>query len=233
MTTHKTFKQRVRARSAKTGESYTAARQQLVDRADRRSAPPIASSDPMTSSPDPAVLPTPDEGVRQATGRGWDDWFALLDAWPATGRGHTEIARWLVNEHGVGGWWAQSLTVGYERARGMRAKHQMATGFAVTVNRTVSVPIARLRAAFVDADRRRRWLPVATMRKRPGRSDSTARFDWPEPASRVVVTFIAKDETKTQVTVQHERLPDAETAQRQKAFWRQALGALKESLETS
>lgn len=236
MTTHKTFKQRVRARSAKTGESYTTARQQLIDKADRRPPAPPATPEPTTSQlampgPDPALLPTPDEAVRQATGRGWDDWFTLLDDWGATGRGHTEIARWLVTEHDVGGWWAQSLTVGYERARGIRAKHQMATGFAVTVSKTVSVPVERLRAAFVDAGTRRRWQPDTSMRKRPGRSESTARFDWPDPASVVAVTFDPKGETKSVVAVQHQRLPDARAAERQKAYWRQALVALKESLE--
>ncbi len=232
MTTHKTFKQRVRARSAKTGESYTTARRQLIDKADRRTgaAPPGAQP---PAPPDPALLPTPEEAVRQATGRGWDDWFSLLDEWGATERSHTEIAGWLVGEHDVSGWWAQSVTVGYERARGRRAKHQMTTGFAVTVNKTVNVPIERLRAAFVDPQRRRRWLPDAVMRKRPGRSENTARFDWPEPASTVAVTFDAKGETKGQVAVQHERLPDAAAAERQKAYWRQALVALKESLEKS
>ena len=39
------------------------------------------------------------------------EWFALLDAWGATGHSHTEIARWLHETHGVPGWWSQNITV--------------------------------------------------------------------------------------------------------------------------
>ena len=57
-------------------------------------------------------------GDPKGTGKGWDDWFRVLDGWDATSRSHTEIARYVNGEHGVDGWWAQSVTVGYERARG-------------------------------------------------------------------------------------------------------------------
>ncbi|MFJ5707752.1 hypothetical protein [Streptomyces sp. NPDC093105] len=58
-----------------------------------------------------------DEALTAATGRGWAEWFARLDAWGAADRGHTEIARHLVEDEGVGGWHAQSVTVGYEQER--------------------------------------------------------------------------------------------------------------------
>jgi len=61
-----------------------------------------------------------DDAIRERTGRGWDEWFALLDAWQAASRPHPDVARWLRDEHGVDGWSAQSVTVGYERARGLR-----------------------------------------------------------------------------------------------------------------
>jgi hypothetical protein len=47
----------------------------------------------------------------------------------ATERKHAEIARWLVTEHEVDSWWAQSVTVGYEQARGMRAPGQQSDGY--------------------------------------------------------------------------------------------------------
>jgi hypothetical protein len=55
-------------------------------------------------------------GARGAARRGW---FDLLDEWGASERRHAEIARWLSEEQGVAGWDAQSVTVGYERARSM------------------------------------------------------------------------------------------------------------------
>ena len=222
MPTQKTFKRRVRARSAKTGESYTAARSQLIRRADQRSAPM------------PQVeLPVADEAMVRGTGRPWADWFELLDGWSATERRHPEIARWLREEHGVDGWWAQSITVGYERARGMRAKYQTASGFVAAASRTVNAEADSVMAAFVDPARRRRWLPEVSMRRRPTRAPTSARFDWPDPPSIVVVFVDRKGERKTAVTVQHEKLPDAAAVERMKSWWRERLVALRSHLESS
>ena len=92
-----------------------------------------------------------DESMVRATGRSHAEWFAILDAWGATDHTHTEIARWLGEAQGVRPWWTQSVTVAYERARGMRARHQMADGFSVSVTRTVAVDTERALAAFTDA----------------------------------------------------------------------------------
>src|SRR5688572_14395247 len=100
MTRQKTFKRRVRERMAKTGESYTAARRMLIAQGDRPETPKFEP-------------PVAEERVVEATGRGWQAWFELLDAWEAASRTHTEIARWLRDEHGVDGWYSQSITVGY------------------------------------------------------------------------------------------------------------------------
>ncbi len=147
MTQQKTFKRRVRARMAKTGESYTAARRQLLP-----DAPPA----------EPVFEPTvAEERVVEATGHGWDHWFAALDEWGARERSHTEIARWLRDDHGVPGWYSQAISVSYERARGMRAVGEGVNGFTVSVSRTVGVPAEQLFAAFDDPARRERWLPGA------------------------------------------------------------------------
>jgi hypothetical protein len=113
MTRQKSFKGRIRARMDKTSESYTTARRQLLAKAGTE--PPAEAETqpvaPVTDAPG-ARRPYSDEVVRANTGRTWDEWFALLDAWGGAQRPHPEIARWLVEEHGVGGWWAQGVTVG-------------------------------------------------------------------------------------------------------------------------
>ena len=70
---------------------------------------------------------TSDAAVRGATGHDYDAWFALLDAWGASGRTHGEIAAWLIGERGTDTWWAQTITVQYERARGLRPPGAAAT----------------------------------------------------------------------------------------------------------
>jgi uncharacterized protein YndB with AHSA1/START domain len=238
MPTQKVFKHRVRARMAKTGEAYTAARHQLLRRADGAETPPTPSAPPEPSAETPAppdampaeALLVADAGMVRATGRGHAEWFAILDAWGATNHTHTEIARWLSETHETPGWWTQNLTVAYERARGMRARHQMADGFSVSVTRTVRVAPEEALAAFTDEKRRAGWLSEP-MRQRPTRARNTARFDWDEPPSRVVVSLAPRDDGRTTIAVAHERLPDAETGDRLKTRWRGWLAALKTVLE--
>jgi len=231
MPTQKIFKQRVRARMTKTGEAYTAARRQLLRKATEAPAPDVLEPTLDANAVPKDARDVSDEAMVRATGRDHAEWFALLDAWGATERGHTEIARWLSDTHGVHGWWTQSITVAYERARGLRARHQMRDGYSVSVSRTVGVNATRALEAFTSAPRRARWLPDAPLRQRPTRALLTARFDWSEPPSRVVVTIIAKGDTKAIVAVTHEQLADADSAERLKTAWRGWLDRLKATLE--
>ena len=233
MPTQKVFKQRVRARMAKTGEAYTAAREQLLRKANDPDAPPTppmpSTAETTEAIPSDAML-VADEAMVRATGRGHAEWFAILDAWGATDHTHTEIARWLNETHATPGWWTQNLTVAYERARGLRTRHQMADGYSVSVTRTVEVPPEVALEAFTDEALRTAWLPVP-MRQRPTRARNAARFDWVEPPSRVVLSLVPKGDGRTTIAVAHERLPDAVAGERLKSSWRAWLAALKTLLE--
>ena len=73
-----------------------------------------------------------------------------------------------------------------------------------------------------------RWPELSQRTAQPPRS---ARFDWEDGATRVLVTFTAKGESKTTVAVSHERIADDETAARVKGMWRERLAELKGELE--
>jgi hypothetical protein len=220
MTRQRTFKRRVRQRMAKTGESHTAARRMLIAQGDRPDGP-IPEFEP----------PVAEERVVAATGRGWQAWFQALDAWEAASRSHTEIARWLREEQGVDGWYSQSITVGYERARGLRAPGERPDGFAVGASRTIAVPVQELFDAFTDEGLRERWLPGADLRVRTATAPRTARYDWEDGSTRVIVGFEDVGGAKSRVALSHERLPDADAADEMKSWWRERLGALKTQLE--
>jgi hypothetical protein len=226
MTTQKTFKARARARAAKTGESYTAARAQLLHHADAPAAPPEPEPPPDTR----ALTGVSESALLAATGRPFAEWLSMLDRWGATERTHAEIATWLNVDHEVAGWWSQTLAVGYERARGMRARHQNAAGFTVSVSRTIVSSSGVLTEAFTDERRRAAWLPDAPMSLRTGTSGGSIRFDWADPPSRVVV-WLGEKGDRTQAVVAHERLPDASAVEHLKPMWREALGRLKALLE--
>lgn len=225
MTRQRSFKERIRARMDKTGESYATARRRLIEKAE---AAELERRAPQTI----ARTRTSDDAVRAATGRTPDEWFALLDAWGATERGHTAVARWLSSEHGVDGWWAQNVTVAYEQDRGMRAPGQRADGtFSVSASKTVAVPVDALFAAFEDGATRERWLGDCEMTMRTVRPAKSITAAWEEGVTRLSIGFYAKGADKSQVALAHERIRDARRADELKAFWRERLVALKELLE--
>ncbi|CAN5257759.1 hypothetical protein BH20ACT5_BH20ACT5_22390 [soil metagenome] len=222
MTKQKSFKSKVRERAAKTHESYTAARRQLLARATE----PAAVDRPV------AIRPHSDAALRARTGRVWDEWFVMLDRWSATDHTHTEIARWLVTEHAVDGWWAQAITVGYEQARGMRAPGQRADGtFEASVSKTFAVPVDRLFAAFAFDDERERWLPGSPVRIRTRQEARSLRADWEDGTSRLLVLFTGKGPAKSTVTVVHQRLADSAALELARELWRGRLTELKSLLE--
>jgi uncharacterized protein YndB with AHSA1/START domain len=220
MTRQKTFKRRVRTRMDKTGESYTAARRMLIANGDAPEGD-VPTFEPLQS----------DETVTEATGHGWDHWFSVLDEAGGADMSHAEIARWLQDAQQVGSWWSQTITVSYERARGRRAPGQHADGFALTSSKTIAVPVERLFEAFTDEALRERWLPGGGLTLRTATAPRTARYDWEDGSTRVNVGFDATGDSKSRVALAHERLPDADTADAMRAYWRERLQALKALLE--
>ncbi|MGH2681651.1 MAG: DUF4287 domain-containing protein [Actinomycetota bacterium] len=218
MTRDKAQKRATRARMAKTGERYTAARRHVVK--------------------PPEKLPVEDLGqtdanIRQNTGKGWMEWLSILDGWGARERKHGDMVARLMEEHGVPGWWAQTITIGYERARGMRAKYQrISGGFAVSVSKTFNVGAGKLYAAFTDARQRNKWLERGTLKVRTTQKAKTARFDYEDGSSRVAAYFVPKERAKTTVTVEHERLPDAEAVEKMRAMWKERLSELARVIQS-
>jgi uncharacterized protein YndB with AHSA1/START domain len=171
-----------------------------------------------------------DEAVQAKTGHTWPEWFAILDAAGAQQMSHKQIVAYLHGEHAVGPWWQQMVTVAYEQERGLRDKHQMPDGYQISVNKTIAATVAATYAAWEDQTTRQRWLSDAlTIRK--ATPDKSIRTVWADGVSRVDVGFAAKGDGKTQVTVQHSKLADADTAAQMKTYWAAALDRLKGLLE--
>jgi hypothetical protein len=104
--------------------------------------------------------------------------------------------------------------------------HQKADGFAANSSKTVAVGLERLFDAWADGRKRRRWLgpaPIDVTRTTPSRS---MRLLWTDDQSRVDVSFFAKGEARSQVTIQHRKLADAGSVSAMRAFWRERLEAL-------
>ena len=171
--------------------------------------------------------------LRSQTGHDYGEWFQLLDDWGASGRPYREVADWLTGTHGMSEWWAQKLIVEYEQLRGIRQPGARRDGtFTGGASKTVAVPVDRLFEAFTDPALRGRWLPGVELSERTSRPGRSVRFDVAD-GSRLDVGFTPRGDSKSQLAVEHVRLPDAAAAERARPDWRERLTTLKTLLEAS
>jgi hypothetical protein len=224
MPTNKDFKRLVRARMAKTGEAYTTARAQLLN---KKLAAPV----PTRLKIDYAKLAgMSDASIKARTGCTWERWATALDYVHADTWPHREIATYVVEKYKISGWWAQTVTVGYERIKGLRAIGQRrGGGFEASKSRVMAVPIGRLYRSFSDARSRARWLPGVKLTVRSATQFKYMRLLWPD-RTLVQIGFIRKGPKKSQVAIQHGSLPDRQSATRIKEFWAERLAALERAL---
>ena len=151
MPIQKDFKRLVRARMKKTGESYTAARAQLAQTRRPKKAPAHNELEKLAGIKDATIL--------AKSGKSWAEWVRILDAVDGVRLSHGDIAK-FVSEQGVDGWWSQSVTVGYERIKGLREKGQRRSGrFDASKSKTLPVRAKVAYDAFVDTRTRKKWLP--------------------------------------------------------------------------
>lgn len=214
MTTHETFKKRIRTRMARTGERYGAARRALIDAsAPRRDHAGWAAEPEHT-----------DERITAATGRGWDAWVAAIDVGPGRDAGHTAIATWVREDQGIDGWWAQSVTVGYERITGLRLPGQMPDGtFTVSRSRTLDLDPADFREVLLDDAARADLIPGPTTTLRSKPTAKALRFTVSDAetgdAAGTALFSLEPVKDRIRLTVSHEKLPSLQAGEIWKAFW--------------
>lgn len=234
MTNQKDFKRVVRARMQKTGESYSAARAQLLAKP-ARSRVAARASQIKTASTKPSdgyakLAGMSDAVVKEKTGCQWDRWVKALDHYGATELPHREIVDLVQSKYHVGDWWAQMVTVGYERIKGLRARGQRRDGsYEATKSRTFKVPLATLHHAFADAATRRKWLKETDARVRTSTPPKSIRLGFAD-GSIVAVGFTSKGDGRSMVALSHAKLHSKDEADAVKQQWGERFDALAEVL---
>jgi len=189
-----------------------------------------------------------DDAVRRATGRTWGEWIRWLDERGAAGMPHKEIVALLREQGGVqSGWWQQTVSVGYERAKGLRVEGRTAAvGFEIGVSRTVPLPAHEAWRRLTARGGVRAWLGDApSLRFEAGEqyrlSDGTTgevrvfvpddrlritrRPDGWARASTIQIRVTPKGE-KTAITFHEENLPSAEEREARRAHYQAAFAAM-------
>ena len=224
MPRNKDLKRLVRARMTKTGEAYTAALAEI-------SKKPRKKPTPAPATPDYATLAgMADETIKEKTGCTWERWVKTLDRWGADKMSHRDIAAVVHETFKIDGWWSQSVTVGYERIKGLRARGQRRNGsYEASKSRTFNVPVTTLFDAWADTKVRDRWLTGDVAKVRTATRPKSMRLGWSD-GTIVAIGFSAKGSSKSSVALAHTKLPDQETAKRLREQWSEWLDALGERL---
>src|SRR5438132_339601 len=100
-----------------------------------------------------------DAAVKAKTGKDWPGWFSALDKAGAAKLNHRSITDILSTKYGIPGWWCQMVTVEYERARGLRVRHETTSGFSVAVSKTFATSVSGLYEATANSAKREKWFP--------------------------------------------------------------------------
>lgn len=216
MTKQESFKERIRTRMVKTGERYNAARRVLIEQSSSRKS----SHRNWVAEPEHS-----EDTIKANTGRGWNEWTQVLDAWSADTKGHTAIATHLREEYGVDGWWSQAVTLGYERIKGLRLKYQGLDGtFTANKSKTIRADAQTLRKMLVSEKDRRDLFPGFETELRSRTDANTLRIGVGSGVALIYVEPLPDGRAK--VTIAHEKLESTEDVELWKKFWSEWLTAI-------
>jgi len=163
-----------------------------------------------------------------------DDWFRHLDSLGAQKMTSAQIHELIATVDGLAplGQWNQGLLgTSYQWSRGLRERGEKAKGFEISVSKTVNVPISVLYQALVDGKSRKKWLQEK-IEIRKATEDKSARVTWSDGATSLSIDFYTKGDTKSQIVVQHLKIPDSTMAAEMKELWAARLDSLKSMLES-
>ncbi len=172
-----------------------------------------------------------DEAVLKSTGKNWKEWFAVLNKAGAKKMQHKEIAQWLKENHIKSAWWSQMITVQYEQDVKGRKRHKKPEGYQISKSLTLSFPVSKIYYAVSNLIIRKNWLKDSDFKITTANKNKAIRGKWIDGKTNIEFQFYKKDKNKTQLTVQHSKLPSAKEAEKMKKYWSKNLSNLKSYLE--
>ncbi len=172
-----------------------------------------------------------DEAVKKATGKDWDNWLSILKEEKADKLEHAEIARLLNEKHKIDGWWAQSITVEFERHIGKRKVGEVKDGtFQTAVSKTLPGNIDQVYKAWLNHITDIKSFNSLSISEEARLSESDKWRYWRtalEDGTRIVVTVGYKTDEKSSLTIGMEKLQDQSAVKFWKDYWKKYLENFK------
>lgn len=223
MTPHESLARRIRERMTPTRDRHGATRRALLvpPAEPSRARGRVWAAEPVHT----------DDSILEHTGHTWETWVGLIDAGPGREAGHTAIAAWLHTEHAVDAWWAQGVTVGYERITGLRLPGQMPDGsFSVSRSRVLALDRDVARELLLDDSARADLFPGfdTVLRSKP--ASKALRFALAragEPLGTILFSTDLLPDGRLRLGVTHDGVASFDEGQQWKLFWAEWLAAVQ------
>jgi len=194
---------------------------------------------------------TSEAAVRRETGKGWQEWFALLDAFGGPAKGRRELGNHLQADLKVDPWWSSTLIIEYENARGVVEKDGRPKGYTICATKGIKASAERCFAAFAGGPALDRWLGAGNqvelrdggvLANRDGNRleirkvtpGKVFRGIWQDPTAAPGTPVEVKFQEaggKCTVMITHDRLQTRAEADGLRAAWGEALAKLKAAVE--
>ncbi|MDX2154501.1 MAG: SRPBCC family protein [Bryobacteraceae bacterium] len=182
-----------------------------------------------------------------ATGLPFEAWFSDLDAKGGVALGRKAITDYLLRERQVDGWWATTLAVEYEKARGALEKDSSIRGYNICVTKSVGASPGEIFEALLDIAS---WMGAKARfdlaeggafddgdghhgvfkRLAPAKM---MKFTWAGAGHQAVEEVEVKltvSGSKTSIVLNHTRLPDRAAADGMRRAWAEVLDIIKEKV---
>jgi uncharacterized protein YndB with AHSA1/START domain len=192
-----------------------------------------------------------DADVRKRTGKTLDDWYRRLDASGVAGTGRRAATEHLMTEHELDAWWAQTIAVEYERARGQKERDGRPKGYSICVTKSITALPEAVFDSFGRAEMLSQWRGQATsdfrekgaFRTEDGERGEfvklarpkTLRFTWSSEAIAESLSLVELKLTPkgngTALVLNHERIQSRALADGLREAWGRGLTGLKTYLE--
>ena len=174
-----------------------------------------------------------DKLVVEKTGKTMEDWFLTLDkkgAQKKDANGIYTLIQSIAGLKPLGEWNMGLLGTSYQWSRGLRERGQKGKEFEIGVSKTVNVPLTILYKSLTDDKIRTKWCKEKIEFTKTTLNKS-ARAVWSDQETRLSIDFYPKGTDKSQIVVQHLKIPDSKKAATLKTYWGKTLDVLKEILE--
>jgi len=165
-----------------------------------------------------------DTTLKARTGRTWEEWVMVLDEMGADQMEHPEIAKWVDGEIDDG-WWAQTVTVGYERIKGLRDTGQSRKGtYEASKGKTINASAKMVFEALTHLSADSAWLNGLQL---SGSTEpKSVRFRAMD-GSRASIWIAPNGDSKSALSVSHTKLESKEDVDRVKVEWGERLDRLE------